>query len=382
MKFFFGFALATMLLILTGCAEDSAPSRPIDFLPLTDLTIESQYPQIANLTTNQFSAKGDFSGRFTEDVTDRALWSVDNPEVLQIDANTGFATALTPGTVTVTATIDDVSAELEFTVSDAVIVRMDVEPAVASLPLGLTRPFTANATFSDETTQDLTRLATWTSGDSQIAVVDETGIARGVAVGTTNIEATFQETTGQSTLVVTGAILEALTIEPGELNIAPSDTFQLSAKGFFSDDTTLDITQQAQWSSSAESIATVSTTGLLTAVAPGEANITATRNSRTFTITVTVATLQEIAISVEEGAVPSVAQGQTLQLVATGHFSGGLTFNITNQVEWSIVPPAGNATISNQDGERGIVTGLFPGAATVRAVRNSVSNTFNITVTP
>jgi Carboxypeptidase regulatory-like domain/Bacterial Ig-like domain (group 2) len=54
---------------------------------------------------------------------------------------------------------------------------------------------------------------------------------------------------------------------------------QWSASATFTDATTQDVTERAQWRSSATAVATVSATGMVTAIAPGDADITATVDS-------------------------------------------------------------------------------------------------------
>jgi trimeric autotransporter adhesin len=381
MKAIFALCLLVLLLICTGCAEDSEPTRPIDFLPLTGITIESQYPQIANLTTNQFRAVGNFSGVFTREITDQVVWSVDDPDVLEIEPNTGFARALTPGTATVTATADEISRTFEFTVTDAIIIQLDVEPATISLPLGLTQAFTAMGRFDDETVQDLTLLVEkWTSSVETVATIDDAGVATALSVGFTEIAATFQNVTGEAELTVTDAVLVSITFVPGEDTILiPNETLQLAATGTYSDGTTQDLTTQVLWSSSNTASATVSQTGVVTAVASGEAIITAQRDGRTAQLTVSVATLLSITVAPADGVPASVAVNGILQLIATGNFSGGLTRDITSQASWTSLNPT-LATVSNEEGQKGMVTGLSPGNATIRATRNNIVGDLPVTV--
>jgi hypothetical protein len=66
--------LVVVLLGLLGCSVDDQPTRTNDFIPLSSIEIVSQNPAIANLTSNQFTAIGNFSGFFTRDITDQVLW--------------------------------------------------------------------------------------------------------------------------------------------------------------------------------------------------------------------------------------------------------------------------------------------------------------------
>jgi len=58
-------------------------------------------------------------------------------------------------------------------------------------------------------------------------------------------------------------------------NLAVGFTQQFTATAISSKPSVTDITSQATWSSSDQSVATVSSTGIVTGIAPGPTNITA-----------------------------------------------------------------------------------------------------------
>ena len=76
------------------------------------------------------------------------------------------------------------------------------------------------------------------------------------------------------------ATLLALAVTPANPTIFAGSTIQLTATGTFSDNTVQDLTAQASWSSSSQSVATVSnaagSNGLVTSLAPGTTTIAAT----------------------------------------------------------------------------------------------------------
>jgi uncharacterized protein YjdB len=76
--------------------------------------------------------------------------------------------------------------------------------AVAGTPpaIGGTSQFTATATLSTGTTQDVTSLATWTSSNTGTATVASTGIVTGIAAGTATIQATYQNVTGSDQITL------------------------------------------------------------------------------------------------------------------------------------------------------------------------------------
>ncbi|GIW73235.1 MAG: hypothetical protein KatS3mg102_2777 [Planctomycetota bacterium] len=69
--------------------------------------------------------------------------------------------------------------------------------------------------------------------------------------------------------------LSSIEVSPVSAEIAKGQTQQFTATGIYSDGSTADLTGQATWSSSDESVATVDASGLATGVAAGTAAITA-----------------------------------------------------------------------------------------------------------
>lgn len=73
---------------------------------------------------------------------------------------------------------------------------------------------------------------------------------------------------------------------------------QFTATVTMTDSSTRDVTNDAAWTSSSPDVATVSATGLVTAVAAGETTITATYQDTTDIATVTVAAgAQSLAVT-------------------------------------------------------------------------------------
>ena len=96
-----------ILVLASGCSSET-PTRHNDFAPLTSITISAKAgPSIAVNTSTTLTVIGNFSGEFSRDITDQAVWSSGAPTVA------GFVTAgspnrvsgLAPGTAVLTATV-------------------------------------------------------------------------------------------------------------------------------------------------------------------------------------------------------------------------------------------------------------------------------------
>src|SRR5262245_16176383 len=202
----------------------------------------------------------------------------------------------------------------------AVLQSIAVTPANPSVAKGLTQQFTATGTFDDMSTQDLTNQVTWASATTATATINNSGLATGVALGTSTISATLGGVTGSTVLTVTGGALQSTALTPANPSIAQGATQQFTATGTFSDASTQNLTNQVTWASGTTATATITSAGLATGVAPGTSTISATLGGVTGStvLTVTGGALQSIAVT---PANPSIAQGSRQQFTATGTFS-------------------------------------------------------------
>lgn len=154
-----------------------------------------------------------------------------------------------------------------------------ITPTSASISTSGTQSFTATATYSDNSTASVSSSVTWSSSSTSIATINSSGLATGVAAGTSTISATLEGVSSNSvTLTVTSApTLTSIAITPTTpTTMRRKATQQYTATGTYSDSTTADITSSVTWSSSSTSVATIgASTGAMTGVAVGTTNITA-----------------------------------------------------------------------------------------------------------
>lgn len=117
---------------------------------------------------------------------------------------------------------------------------------------------------------------TWSSGDSKIASVDETGNVTGVSVGETTVAAKALDggktATCRVTIVEKFISVTGITLDQSECTMIEGDELILVATVKPSNASK----KAVNWSSDNKEVAVVSTEGRITAIAPGEATITAT----------------------------------------------------------------------------------------------------------
>ncbi len=183
-------------------------------LTVTDATLVSievspAAPSIANGLTQQFTATGLYTDNSTPDLTTQVTWASSDSAVATVSnapGSNGLATTAGVGITTVSAASGGVSGETTLTVTDAILVSIEVSPTAPSIENGLTQQFTATGHYTDNSTQDLTTQVTWASSDGAVATVSDTlgsnGLATTAGVGITTVSATSGGVTGDTTLTV------------------------------------------------------------------------------------------------------------------------------------------------------------------------------------
>ncbi len=367
-------------------------SRPLTVTTavLVSIHVTPVNPNAALGTSTQFTATGIFSDDSAQDLTSQVTWHSSAGSIASVSnaaGSRGLATSFEMGSTTISATLDSVTGSTDLTVTSAVLVSIQVTPVNPNISKGTTRQFTATGIYSDHSTQDLTKQATWSSSSGSIATVSNAADSRGLAttfeMGSSAISATLDSVTGSTDLTVTAAALVSIQVTPVNPSIAKGTTRQFTATGMYSDHFTQDLTTQATWSSSSASVASVSnaagSNGLATALTVGKTVVGATLGSVTGTTTldVTAATLAAIELSPADS---SISKGTTLQFAATGIYSDASTQDLTKQATWSSSNTS-VASISNAAGSNGLASALGVGSATIRATLGTVSGTTTLGVT-
>ena len=341
--------IAALLLTLPGCGTDETPTRLNTFTPLTSIAITAAVVSLPAGVSTQLTATGNFSGLFTRDLTSEVTWSSDQPDTAAFspDFPPGRIKALQAGLATITATTQDgITDSFILSVNDAVITVLTITPLLPSLPLGLTQAFTAQGTFSDETTFNLTKDVSWASTDETVATISDEFASKGRAsalmIGTTEISAQFGTFTPTSTiLTVTDPILLSIAVTSANSSLLSLSSESFSATGTYSDDSAIDITNSVGWDSSNKSVATVvAGTSTVKTLTQGTTSISATLGTvkGTSVLNVTGGSLQSIALTLAQAVNGELINGTFSRIIARGTFNNGTSRDITGAIEtWSPV---------------------------------------------
>ena len=178
--------------------------------------------------------------------------------------------------------------------------------------------------------------------------------------------------------------LTAITVTPSDPFIAKGTTKQLFVTSHFSDGKYLLFWTQVTWQSSDAAVATVSSTGLVSAVAEGTAVITAVdiaHPSVTYSVTATVTDLTSIDVA---PLLVSIPVGSAQQFTATGTYSAATPTtapaDLTSLVTWATSSTA-VAVISNSTGSQGFATAVSAGTTTITATDLATGLTGTATLT-
>ena len=175
--------------------------------------------------------------------------------------------------------------------------------------------------------------------------------------------------------------LDSIQVAPTAQALAVGQTAQLTATGTYGNaghPSTQTLTSGVSWSSSAPAVATVNSSGMVTAVGAGSTTITANAAafngpvSASSAITVTasgggVAGGSIASITVIPGSQSVASPTETSQFLAIGTTSSGATVNLTNQVAWSSSSPQ----IATIGAATGLATAVGKGTDTITALYNN-----------
>lgn len=177
----------------------------------------------------------------------------------------------------------------DFFPSSSAIVSITISPSNPSVAKSTgSEQFTAQGTFGNNTTGDVTGQVNWSSSNAAVATITQAGLATILAGGTSTITAKSSDASATTTLSVLDITTITISVVSGGTTLAAGGTAQMKAV----DQSGNDVTSSITWNTSDSSILSVSSTGLVTASSltlGGNANVTATfgsitSNSITFTV--------------------------------------------------------------------------------------------------
>jgi uncharacterized protein YjdB len=247
-----------------------------------------------------------------------------------------------------------------------------VSPTSASVAVGGTVTLTA---FPEDASGNVLKGhdPTWSSDNTAVARVSNTGVVSAIAPGKATIIAASDGMSGTSVITVSSVAVASVSLSPASASVAVGGTKQMTATPKDASGNTL-TGRAVTWSSDNTAAATVSPSGLVKGIAAGTGNITATCEGQVGTSAITVIVVPVASVSVSPASA-SVAVGGNRQLTAVPKDASGNSLS-GRTVTWSSDNSAA-ATVSSS----GLVKGVAAGTAHVTATCEGQSGFSTITVT-
>ncbi|MFN8650336.1 MAG: Ig-like domain-containing protein [Gemmatimonadales bacterium] len=252
------------------------------------------------------------------------------------------------------------------------VVAVGITPPSAQLTPGETRQLIATPKSSSGTTASTG--VTWESSDPKIATVDVSGLVTAVAVGKATITARSEGVGGSASIEVIPVPVASVTVEPDAPSLVVDKTVQLKAVVRSAQGAELP-GRTVTWSVAPAGVAQVSAAGLVTALKPGAAELTAECEGvkGTAKVTVTPPPVAGITLTPTER---TVIVGDTAPFSAKLADAAGKPLT-DRTIAWTSESPQVVAV-----SPRGIVTGLTVGSATIVARVEGQEAKAHVTVKP
>lgn len=276
--------------------------------------VETVVPEMTEYTLKQGESEQLAVTVTPDNATDKAVtFSSSDTAIATVDAD-GNVTGVGEGKATITASAGGKSATCTFTVESAALPSTGILLDFTTLTLPVNETYKLTATMTPEDTTDT---VTFTSSDIAIATVQADGTVTAFAPGTATVTATTTSgLTAQCVVTVTPVTIQVagVALDSTALTLTEGLTGKLTATVLPTDATDKTVT----FTSSDAAVAAVDANGLVSALKPGTAVITAKAGDKTAQCTVTVNSkvIDVASVTLNRSAL-AMTRGQTETLTAT-----------------------------------------------------------------
>ena len=352
-RFFTALISVSIALLLVSCNKEK--DIPVTSVSIAQATAEMYIGESVQLTATVLP----------NDASDKSvIWTSSKQSVATV-SSTGKVTAIDEGVSTITASAGGKSSTCLVTVSKKIIAVTSVtlNKTILELTEGDTETLVATVAPDDATDKTVT----WSTSDQTVATVDNAGKITAVKEGSATITAKAGEKTATCAVTVAKKVIPVESVELNKTTLAlikgESETLVATVKP---DDATY---KTVTWSTSNESVVAVDQTGKVTAVAGGEADITAKAGEETATCVVTVSVpVSSVTLSKQS---LTLVEGESETLVVTVNPEDATDKTVT----WS----SSNAQIATVD-QNGKVTAVKEGTTTITVNAGDKSASCVVTV--
>jgi hypothetical protein len=225
-------------------------------------------------------------------------WASSDNDVASVSTG-GLISALKPGAVTITATVEGKNGTTSVAVSLVPVATITIDPPAPTISAGTSTTLTA--TLKDSAGNVITgRTVTWSTTNAPTAAVTQAGVVTGMLVGTADIVASIEGKQAKATVTVntTNTPVATISLTPATATMSGGAKKQLT--------TTLNdaygnvLTRTVTYTSNNNALATVSASGEVTS-APGDGSvvITASIEGKSATTTLEIVTFVRMSAGIE-----------------------------------------------------------------------------------
>lgn len=315
----------------------------------------------------------------------QVVWESSDPKIVSVNSVTGYITGVKEGsaTITVKTLINDISTDCIVNVSgkNILVSKIVLNEKRISLAVGYTHSLTYQITPKNATENDLI----FTSSDSSVATVNQSGVIQGLKEGNAIITVSSsnglaKDTTyvsvykkGASTVVdgepiKTDNYPKSLTVSPQSLNLKLGGSSQLIASVLPEKSN-----NQISWSSTNSRVATVDSNGLVSAVGMGSATIIArTINDITYNINVLVGNYSKELRSI-------LVTTNYITLAVSNSKQLAVAFTPADASNKNVFWTSSNPSVATVD-KYGVVKAISPGSTIIKATSEDGGYTDTATI--
>lgn len=330
----------------------------------TTLSANKTTLNLQTTDTQQITLTAAYADGTTQDVTKSAEWTTKTATVATVKE--GLITALDTGASTITARYGDSTVSIKVTVGEVSSLTLSQSKLV--LKEGDSAQITLQALFADGKQKDVTSEADWSSSSDKIAKVYE-GTIKSYESGKAVITVKYGGQT--ETITVEVDLADKLSINQKLVVMDKDAEVQLVLTATHSNRQKEDVTLKADWKTSSDKIADVSSDGLVTSYGNGKATITATYGGKSATVPVEVNVAKKIYLSKKS---LSLKSGEQQTLVLKVVLSDDTEKDITSAADWT------TSSYTVADVNAGVVTATQYGKTTITAKYSGKSASLTVNV--
>lgn len=389
-----------LIFLLSGCDGDTEKFKEAVYVAdnnVTGIVVSAVNDVIKLGESQQYTAEAIVADSDTnQDISDVVRWYSSDVAVASV-SQSGLVKGIADGTVTITASIEELTAASTLIVSSAELSSISVSSPNQFVPVcTASTQLAAKGFYTDATERDITQSVAWATDDASVATAD-LGLVYAYLPGNALITASKDGVVSEALTVSVVNTITGITLTPENASIDDDAKQQYEAMGEYSSGQQESVTVTSVWgvtdaSGAATDIASMSNSkgsqGLLTADKAGSGIVKASCNEIVASTDITITgdpTVTKFEINDGETDIEiSLADGDTeIQLSAEATFSDGDVDDVTESAGWFVSTPVSGtpATVSNSSGSKGLVKFTAVGETLIKANYEDYNAEITITVT-